>query len=486
MVLTDRKKFILLSIGVFAYMFVFFTQVKPLFLYNTDDWAGFSGARYAIPSLKFFNPTRILPEIAMPICSYIAVYFVMPFQHDFVTSLMLVVAFLLCTIITFYVLSVAYYFHKTMKLSANQSIIVTLFFVIFHFLIFCSSQTSNNYLFYSNSVTNYFFYLMPSMVNMALLLIFNIRRSNNNCVSAIIILLVYLAICSNLFSSYILAAGVGINLIYNLANENGNISERIKKVFLRDLDYVLIIGLWLVTAIFEINGGRSNSIASNGMIQNIKETVGNLKSVLSTVNIYFIYFSIIFVIISMITLIITGLREKKNREFIGTNIKLFLLFLIYLSFIIMLCAKTYPSYISRPDVVFGPTVILIILICNCIGFLFSKYPKSIIMSILILFILLSFTNTSGRTFRDINDGVPASICYEIDSDIISQHLDADKRGETYIEIHVPKSGYEDNWPLALYGSNRIAHCLYKYGLISHEIEVQFIPDEELNRIYGIN
>ncbi len=189
-----------------------------------------------------------------------------------------------------------------MKLSANQSIIVTLFFVIFHFLIFCSSQTSNNYLFYSNSVTNYFFYLMPSMVNMALLLIFNIRRSNNNCVSAIIILLVYLAICSNLFSSYILAAGVGINLIYNLANENGNISERIKKVFLRDLDYVLIIGLWLVTAIFEINGGRSNSIASNGMIQNIKETVGNLKSVLSTVNIYFIYFSIIFVIISMITL----------------------------------------------------------------------------------------------------------------------------------------------------------------------------------------
>ena len=35
MVLTDRKKFILLSIGVFAYMFVFFTQVKPLFLYNT-------------------------------------------------------------------------------------------------------------------------------------------------------------------------------------------------------------------------------------------------------------------------------------------------------------------------------------------------------------------------------------------------------------------------------------------------------------------
>ena len=64
------------------------------------------------------------------------------------------------------------------------------------------------------------------------------------------------------------------------------------------------------------------------------------------------------------------------------------------------------------------------------------------------------------------------------NDLIKQVQSADKDGANHIVIHVPKFDSKDNFPFAVYlGSNGgLSHSLYLQGIISKEIDIEFIPD----------
>lgn len=487
----ETKKILYFAFAVFVIMFVFYTQQHPLVLFDTDDWAGFSGARYAVPSLNYFNPTRILPEIAMPVCAYLAVYFVAPF-HGFIDSIMLVTAFILCLVIVVYLIAILYFFKNEFALSSTQSIIISLFYFMFHFLMFRSMESGNTFLFYSSNITNYFFYLMPAMLNIILLFHLNQKKqtlsSNRYDREAVWILMVYLCICSNLFCSYILAIGESIFLLKSFMKNKGRLAERITYTIHENRNGILIIILWIITMFFELNGGRADSVSMKSSIfQNIGDTVHYLKTVILSINRYFFIFSILCIMVSAVLVIKTGMDEKQNREFLTRNFVIGLLIILYFIYVILLCATTYPSYILRSDILIGPCSMILVFICNCIGFIVIKFPYSRTSSCLILLVMASFLNTSGKTFLDSNcGGIPSRVCKTIDEDIIRKCLDADQRGETDIEIRVPKWKTEDNWPLAGYGAHRVGHCLYKFGITTREIMVVFIADETMNEKYHIN
>lgn len=42
-----------------------------------------------------------------------------------------------------------------------------------------------------------------------------------------------------------------------------------------------------------------------------------------------------------------------------------------------------------------------------------------------------------------------------------------------------------NWPLAIYGEDRICYALYKHGIVSHDLNVVFEPDNSINHKWGI-
>ena len=50
---------------------------------------------------------------------------------------------------------------------------------------------------------------------------------------------------------------------------------------------------------------------------------------------------------------------------------------------------------------------------------------------------------------------------------------------------IPKFSTADNWPLALYGAQRLSNALYTHRIIRNQIHVKFIPDSSINQKYNI-
>lgn len=86
--------------AVFVFMFVFFYNIHPLVILDADDWTYVSYSRMALPSARYWNPSRILPELLMSGCSNFAVFALLPLMHDYIRALSLVYALVLSLFIT--------------------------------------------------------------------------------------------------------------------------------------------------------------------------------------------------------------------------------------------------------------------------------------------------------------------------------------------------------------------------------------------------
>ena len=79
----SRKEHILLigfSTIIFLSMLLFFLRIHPLIIYDADDWLYASYFRLPIPIWNDWNPSRVFPEIFMPLCSTLAVYLIYAFD----------------------------------------------------------------------------------------------------------------------------------------------------------------------------------------------------------------------------------------------------------------------------------------------------------------------------------------------------------------------------------------------------------------------
>jgi len=62
---------------------------------------------------------------------------------------------------------------------------------------------------------------------------------------------------------------------------------------------------------------------------------------------------------------------------------------------------------------------------------------------------------------------------------------ADDDNKMNIVLKVPQYDDAQNWPLAIYGEDRICYTLYKHGIVSHDLNVVFEPDNSINQKWGI-
>lgn len=53
-------------LGVFGFLFVWFTQIHPLVVYDADDWTYLAYVRSATPIWGDWNPAKVFPETVMP------------------------------------------------------------------------------------------------------------------------------------------------------------------------------------------------------------------------------------------------------------------------------------------------------------------------------------------------------------------------------------------------------------------------------------
>lgn len=259
---------------IFIYFIVFFTKLHPIILSDTDDWLYAFKVREAIPLWKVWNPSRIFAETLMPVVSEICAYTIYPVTSDFFKSLTFGYAFVISGTITALINVIYKYLFKKYNVKQYILIMVVLFFILCHFWIFRIADSGNNYMFKTVDACTHFYYVIPNIIN-CIMVIFMI---NNNYIqnyeesggredktfkrNAFFIILVYFCIFSNIWSSIIIASFIAskllLDLVYTIKRHEFNIVRYTRKQLLN----LIILAVWFISQIFEMNGGRAALISS--------------------------------------------------------------------------------------------------------------------------------------------------------------------------------------------------------------------------------
>ena len=176
----NNKIYIKLAISIsFAFAFLFFTLIHPIYLFDTDDWGNMALSRPLYPSLQTYNPSKVLPEVLIPLISLVSVKLLYPFTNDYTFSSSTGLTLCYILFIFTYIFAIFKFIKynllsftnsddiNTPKLSVFASFFLILI-VFFHF----SSIQSDQYLFYEVNATCIYHYTIPTILNISLLLFF--------------------------------------------------------------------------------------------------------------------------------------------------------------------------------------------------------------------------------------------------------------------------------------------------------------------------
>lgn len=479
--------FLIMAIVILAFMYVFFTNIYPLIVYDADDWTYIAAPRSFIPLIHAWNPARVLPETLMPICGSIASYIVYPITHNYLGSLTMVSAFTVALFISLYVYFFAKMLSHIFSLKNVHTILISLLFLVFHFIIFLSSLEGNQHMFLAQNVTCYFFYLIPNLLNFIIVFWFmenkNIKYNldfSNPLKLGVLLLVIYAAIFSNLYCSIVLATYAGSQILIKFFQEikgKFKIIEFIKKYFI----LFGIIGAFIVSALFELTGGRASFGIQDNFFSSLKSALENLKLSFFTINkkIFLVFAMITFIFI--IVFIYDLIKKKEGKKYRDLILSVIICIIVLAFYFILLSAKVNASYTSHIQYTYGLWANILLLEFLMLTYLLKRFPKAFVLFPLLLCLFLVEFNNSIKTFSENNSYVVEAI----GNDIIEQITSAEKRGEKTIYLHVPNHGNTDNWPHAIYLGERISETLYRHNIIKNRLDIKIFPDLEYNKKFNI-
>lgn len=482
--------------AVFVFMFVFFYNIHPLVILDADDWTYVSYSRMALPSARYWNPSRILPELLMSGCSNFAVFALLPLMHDYIRALSLVYALVLSLFITGYTWCLLRLLERRIGLERVWSLPAAALFLIFHFLIFRTKSSGNSYMLRSCNVTCYFYYTIPALLNCSLLMYFlsgsgpdAYMREGGVLKKGVLLLLCYLAVFSNLFASVILATYAGCVLLFALVEcirEKRGVLSLIRE---RAVSLGIFL-MWCVSAVFELLGGRAASFdGEKSLGALLAVSAGRAVDVIKSMSPIFLLLAAGLAAMALIAYLSAKKTGAASGEAKGLFLTLILSGAIVSALIIILAAKTDPKYIDpyRADLIFGMTFFPVLLITLCGAYVLRRFGWVRVLVPLMIVVLLSAVNTSSATFAESNMILTShEKVADMSRDVLEQVIAADRAGLLTAEIYVSDVGTSDNWPQATYMGKRLADSLYKHGLISREIELIIVPSQEYNEKFGLD
>ena len=483
---TKREKWLSagLCLTVLLSMLLFFEIAHPLVILDADDWTYISQSRIALPVASFWNPARILPEILMPYASELGV--LLFGRLGYIRAITLMNGLVLSLFICFYIRAFFRLLTDVLRLAPGRSALLSLLFLLLHFTIFRTAPDQNGYLFCSKDVTCIYYYVIPALLNCGLVMTLartglhrRFWEKGEFSGKSLLLLASYLAIFSNLFESAILAIWCGVELLLALLRHRRKLRSA---ALWREQSFSLAaVLLWLVSVWFEGRGGRGESGTAVPFGTALGESFRTAFSFLG--GIYALV--LLLAAASLGALLLFLLLGKLGKE-AGAVCRALLLPLLGLGtilflFEVLICAKVGPAYAARSDVMFGVCFALLSLAMLSIGLLLKRWERLLLLLPLVFLVLYTATDTRGRTFADSNDILaPAEVCEALDQNILDQVLEAQDRGEYQVTVHVPYCGSEDNWPHSTYMGGRVAASLYKHGITSRLMEIEILPDPQVN------
>lgn len=480
-------------IALFAVLLLFFTRMHPMTLFDLDDWLYVSEDRAPIPLWGSWNPAKVLPEILFPFCGKIAAFAVYPIVKDYIWSVAIVCGLVYSACVWGYALAVSKLLEKKIGISGAVSTALATAFLAFHFLIFYQGVSHNDYLFGAQNVNCVFNYTIPTLLNVWMLIFLELHpewmrkeEGHGRFAKSLFFLSLYFLIFSNLYSSWVLAVWAGVRLIRNIVGrvsvpkgkESGRRGAAIRQFLSQNATLVLIEVLWMVSAIFEYSGGRAKRASEESFLFALKDTVKNLISYF--VENIWLGFALVGVLCT-IAIVVVLWRQREERGFVlrlyGQIISNFVLGLIFL---ILLCTKVEPGYITRPEVLIGAMFWLFLGMVAALAYV-CKHKPVLNYALLVLTLYLSWNvYANDGNFMEFNsEQLSWKAAYEIGTAFIEQYVEAEAAGEQEVEIRVPQSLSENNWPIPAKWIYRVGTTLYRHCVISEPIKGIGVEDDSL-------
>lgn len=493
-----KKRYALIAnLLLFAFIYIYFTQISPLFPFDGDDWRCIGGLRLPFPLWGAWNPTRVLPETLMGVGGYIAAFLVYPISHNYVSSIMYVEAFIFSSFVI--ALFVSYYklLTRRFKIGEKLSIASELLFFISFFLLFKHWNQPSYNGFWTVDLACAFFYLIPGMLNATIIMymeqssdFFNHFMKLSNLKKGLFILALYFALFSNTQLTIIIASYSFFKLVQVLVNKKWKINIQFFKTA---SIYLAILIVWLGTVFFDLNGQRSKNVQgmqSSSFSVNLIATVKQFEKFLSIQNIKIVYLYIAVIILAFVYWIYISNRniEQRVKTFIGTTINGIFCLLCSVSYLIIAYSKAGSQYAVRPDAMWA-VVFFFLFIAN-ISFIYLvvniNFVKPMLPLLMVLLSLISFSFNYHQVPAD-NAPYAAATARNVDNYIISQIKKADKEGKDKVTVKVPLDSANAvlklpaaNFPHSYDMATWLQNALYSHRIIRSRIHVVFKPDKAVN------
>jgi hypothetical protein len=489
----DNVELGIFGIGVFLFLTIFFVKIHPMIIFDTDDWLYIYYQRRALPLWGNWNPIKVFPETLMSLFSQIGAVLFYPRLGSYIDALTLIHGLVVSVFIFVYVLEFVLLIRDRFHAGIERSIVIGCLFLLFHFLIFRKFYEENGHLLFSSNVTCYYNYLLPNVFNCTLVMQFmrtdvvkDWWKPTDLIKKGLTVLLVYFAIFSNLFSSVILTAYVGTMLLWELVSQCKAYRFRLTAYIRQNGVRLIVVLAWLVSQIFEMNGGRADTVGGGSLLSGIVTTLKALWQWIHRINYSFAFLTLAVLVLYVIA-VVQNRKSKTQKAYLSDIGKLLLSMALTTIYLVLLCAKSAPSYISRYDEILAIAFWGLLILGICVNYVLEQYKNLMMLVPLLTVILFCETNTSGNTFKDVNfTGLPYEVCVAIDEDIVNQFVEADQSGATELTVYVPDFGSSDNWPIATYAGERFAEALSKHGVTSKTMYVkEVIPSTEKNEQFHL-
>jgi hypothetical protein len=481
-------------------LFIFFCKVHPIFIYDGDDWLFIANGRRALPMIGYWNPGRVMPETLMPLVSECGVRVLRLFGVDYIDSLMYATGIALCITIMIYL----FFFDQLVDklLGINTYGCLMIFFLLCHFLPYNVGLEDNKHMFFAGNATCTFFYTIPSLISATIVFLIMSGRFPSSLRSLrqkklgqwLWVIALYLVVFSNMYINIIAIAYIGVECLWSgwkrrLYKKNNIVSAECWKKYLEDNSFsIIIIIFWLISLVYEVNGGRAKHLAWRGSEVGIVDAAKTMFQTLISLNKLFIAGYVMAVALSILIMFICAVRKKWDEidyRFAEFMIKSYAATLIIITYLILVATKTGPSYLRHNKVLYAVLFYLVLQFTVSFGYIVKKFDIYKMVIPVALYIMLFETVFHSKTFCesycDASDQ-PVSVVRALDQNIVKQMRMAEEEGVTETTVYIPYHG-SNSWPLPASENmaDLISTAMYSHGITTRRIKIHLIADESVDK-----
>ncbi|MCM7589861.1 hypothetical protein M8S10_13700 [Enterobacter chuandaensis] len=479
-----------LSLTLFAVLssisLYFFLVSHPTVIMSGDDWGNLTSTRAFYPQWGIANPIKVMPELGYPLFARLSTFLIMPLGFGFLESFSIITAIFITILLSLFLHQLFLLFNATLSSGFIRSSIFVVFFYALIFFIFLKDGNHENlYMLWEVNITCFYHYIAPALINSALAIyvIRNYRHLDLNSIkrkgflrSSSIFFCSYIAVFSSLFANIILAVACGVCLLLSLINNSFSFAKTLKDNLLQ----AFTLTAWVVSVIFEANGGRAASLGSGSL--DIVGSLGVFKYLVEQVQSALLYPAVALISIGFITSLYSLIKSKNTDKGIILFIVVTSGLLTFIA-LILLCARAGSYYAARPVVMWGTFLYSSLAVFITID-IFTNYYKKLINTLLafLAFSLVYQGLTSDSTLKQsINLNLSYIQAKAVSQNIIDNVVSTDLKNGTSMILYVPKGDDNDNWPFPIYEGPFIGRALKTYGIIKNEIYIEVKPDVSLNK-----